>query len=43
MPSYDPHLVNWVENFLGILDETGEMDELIRRWFKDGSWLKQLP
>jgi polar amino acid transport system substrate-binding protein len=43
MPSYDPHLVNWVENFLNIMDETGEMDELTQRWFEDGSWLKKLP
>lgn len=43
MPSYDPHLVNWVENFLNILDETGELDELTERWFQDGSWLKRLP
>lgn len=43
VPSYDPHLVNWVENLLAILEETGEMDALIQRWFGDASWLDQLP
>ena len=43
VPSYDPHLVNWVENFLASLEETGGMDELKERWFEDVSWLNQLP
>jgi polar amino acid transport system substrate-binding protein len=42
-PSYDPHLVNWVENFLYMLEETGELDELTALWFEDASWLKLLP
>jgi len=43
MPSYDPHLVNWVENFLDMLEETGELDALTERWFEDASWLTRLP
>jgi polar amino acid transport system substrate-binding protein len=43
VPSYDPHLVNWLENFLDSLEETGGMDELTARWFEDASWLNQLP
>ena len=43
LPSYDPHLVNWVENFLAILEETGEFDVLTQRWFGDASWLERLP
>jgi polar amino acid transport system substrate-binding protein len=43
VPSYDPHLVNWIENFLASLEETGGMDELKERWFEDVSWLNQLP
>jgi polar amino acid transport system substrate-binding protein len=39
VPSYDPHLVNWLENFLSSLEETGGMDELKARWFGDASWL----
>jgi polar amino acid transport system substrate-binding protein len=43
VPSYDPHLVNWIENFLASLEETGGMAELKERWFEDVSWLNQLP
>jgi polar amino acid transport system substrate-binding protein len=43
VPSYDPHLVNWIENFLDSLEETGGMDELTARWFGDASWLYRLP
>jgi len=43
LPSYDPHLVNWVENLLAILEETGEFDVLTKRWFGDTTWLKRLP
>ncbi len=43
VPSYDPHLVNWLENFLASLEETGGMDELKARWFGDASWLDRLP
>ena len=43
VPSYDPHLVNWIENFLASLEETGAMDELKARWFEDVSWLNRLP
>ena len=43
LPSYDPHLVNWMENFLFILEESGELDILMERLFEDASWLKRLP
>lgn len=43
VPSYDPHLVNWIENFLASLEETGAMDELKARWFGTASWLNRLP
>ena len=43
MPSYDPHLVNWVQNFMDMLEETGKLDDLTERWFEDASWLKRLP
>jgi polar amino acid transport system substrate-binding protein len=39
----DPHLINWVENFLNNLEGSGQLDELIERWFGNGSWLMQLP
>ena len=42
MPANDPHLVNWVENFLNAVKGSGGLDELRGRWFKDHSWLKKL-
>jgi len=43
LPANDPLLVNWVENFLKLLQGTGGLANLEERWFKDGSWVKELP
>jgi polar amino acid transport system substrate-binding protein len=43
LPPNDPLLVNWVQNLLHYLEKTGELDVLIRGWFKDASWVSQLP
>ena len=43
VPGGDTHLINWVENFLSIMEGSGQMDELKARWFFDGAWLKRLP
>ena len=43
LPGNDPLMVNWMENFLGTLEETGVLDLLKERWVKDNSWLKKLP
>jgi ABC-type amino acid transport substrate-binding protein len=43
LPAGDSHLINWVNNFLNTLKESGELDELRARWLKDGSWLNELP
>ena len=43
IPANDPHLINWVENFLGTLEGSGQLDELTERWFGSGSWLLELP
>ena len=42
IPAGDPHLINWLENFLDTLDQTGTLDELTDRWFEDVSWLNQV-
>jgi polar amino acid transport system substrate-binding protein len=42
LPAEDPLLVNWMENFLLMLEGTGAMDDLRERWFDDGSWVTQL-
>lgn len=43
VPAGDPLLVNWVENFLGIAESTGLLDELKRRWLSNSDWLNRLP
>jgi len=43
LPGNDPLMVNWMENFLTTLEESGVLDLLKERWVKDNSWLKKLP
>ena len=43
LPANDPLLVNWVTNFLNKLEDSGVMDNVRNRWFKDTSWVKRLP
>lgn len=42
-PSKDPLLVNWLQNYLKYLDETGVLEGMQERWFARGSWLERLP
>ena len=39
----DPLLLNWLENVLGTLKAGGEIDALTDKWFKDPSWVRDLP
>ena len=41
LPPDDALLINLVENFLGELRESGELDQLENKWFRSGSWLLQ--
>ena len=43
VPAGDPLLVNWVENFLGIAENTGLLDELKSKWLSNADWLERLP
>jgi len=43
IPAGDSHLLNWLNNFLGTLDSTGELLKLKTKWIQDGSWINQLP
>jgi len=43
LPANDPLLVNWVDNILQTLEGTGALIKVHERWFKDGSWVKELP
>jgi polar amino acid transport system substrate-binding protein len=39
----DTLLINWLGNFLTMLDASGQMKMLNKHWFQDGSWIKELP
>ncbi len=43
LPANDPHLINWMDNYLNSLMGSGALEELKKRWFKDSSWLNKLP
>jgi polar amino acid transport system substrate-binding protein len=42
IPANDLLLINWLQNFLNIVEKDGSMGMLLDRWFKDGSWVSQL-
>ena len=43
VPAGDPLLVNWVENFMGIAEEIGLLQELKQKWLLRADWLQRLP
>ncbi len=43
LPASDPHLLNWMDNFLSTMAASGELAQLKKRWFKHLDWLQQLP
>jgi polar amino acid transport system substrate-binding protein len=43
LPAGDALFINWVENYLNSLEGSGVLEELTARWFRDGSWLMELP
>jgi len=43
LPANDPHLLNWMENYLKSLEGSGALNELKKRWVEDVSWLNRLP
>jgi polar amino acid transport system substrate-binding protein len=43
LPANDPLLINWVQNFLHALEKMGNMEALMEKWFKNASWVSQLP
>lgn len=42
VPKGDPLLVNWLENTLNSLKQTGNIDALKEKWFTQTGWLKQM-
>jgi polar amino acid transport system substrate-binding protein len=43
MQDGDPLLSNLLQNFLASLAGSGDLKKMTERWFKDASWLKELP
>jgi polar amino acid transport system substrate-binding protein len=43
IPAGDPLLVNWMENFMGIAEETGLLEQLKQKWLLRADWLQRLP
>jgi polar amino acid transport system substrate-binding protein len=42
LPPNDPLLVNWMQNFLHTLEDSGELKKLMDHWLKPGPWVKKL-
>jgi polar amino acid transport system substrate-binding protein len=39
----DTLLINWMQNFLGVLEGTGQMQVISMRWLQGGKWIEDLP
>ena len=39
----DTLLINWLSNFLNMFKSSGQSKILNKKWFQDGSWIKELP
>ena len=42
LPANDPLLVNWLQNFLNALEDSGQLKQLKDHWLKAGPWLEKL-
>ncbi len=42
LPPNDAHFMNWVENFLNILEDGGNMEVLKDKWFRNGDWVDRV-
>jgi polar amino acid transport system substrate-binding protein len=42
LPANDSHLINWVGNFLGILEGSGQLEHLKDKWFSSGEWVDRV-
>ena len=39
----DPLLLNWLRNFVIMLDGSGQLKLLSQKWFENGDWVQRLP
>ena len=42
VPKGDPHLLNWLGNFLHSLEKAGYLNDLRQKWFAQPTWLPQM-
>ncbi len=42
LPPNDPLLVNWMQNTLADLDDSGAVYEMMYRWFEEDDWMERL-
>jgi len=43
IPPNDLLLLNWLQNFLNTIEKDGSLGTIADRWFKNNSWISQLP
>jgi polar amino acid transport system substrate-binding protein len=39
----DALLINWLGNFVNMLEASGQLKKLTEKWFQSGAWVKDLP
>lgn len=39
----DALLINWLGNYVNMLEASGQLKNLTDKWFQSGSWIKELP
>jgi polar amino acid transport system substrate-binding protein len=42
LPPTDPLLINWTQNALADLDDSGTLLDTMYKWFEEDSWVEQL-
>ena len=42
LPPNDPLLINWTQNTLAELEDSGTVLDTMSNWFEDDSWVEQL-
>lgn len=42
MPPNDPHFINWVENFIAILEGSDKLKQLEKKWFRNSNWVDKV-
>ena len=42
LPANDPLGMNWVQNFLNTIEDSGALDLMLDRWFQEGEWWSQV-